>query len=118
MCVCTNVLLDICYQQSHYHIFQLFYSHTYIITGPKVFKYLIGASEPFRILRENKHQQRALKLKEYDSTTCKHSFCPQRNVNWPWLREEQTDEKELMFCDFCIKAGVSAGKKTNFVNGC
>ena len=33
------------------------------------------------------------------------------------MRVEQTDEKELMFCDFCIKAGVSA-EKTNFVNGC
>ena len=32
-------------------------------------------------------------------------------------RVKQTDEKELMFCDFCIKTGVSA-EDTNFVNGC
>ena len=31
----TKVLLDIGYQQSHCHIFQLSNSHTYIITGTK-----------------------------------------------------------------------------------
>ena len=30
---------------------------------------------------------------------------------------EDDESKELMFCDYCIKAGVSA-EKTNFVQGC
>ena len=33
------------------------------------------------------------------------------------MRVEQTDQKELKFCDFCIKAGVSA-EKPSFSNGC
>ena len=34
-----------------------------------------------------------------------------------WLRGESTPEHDIMFCDYCVKAGVSSDK-CNFVRGC
>ena len=34
-----------------------------------------------------------------------------------WLRLEKKDDTEVMFCDFCISAGVSTDK-TAFISGC
>ena len=82
-----------------------------------MYKYLIGASEPKGVERKQTPEDRAEKFKKYEATWCKHSFCPQWKVNWPWLRLEQIDENEVMFCNFCIRAGLSA-EKTNFISGC
>ena len=82
-----------------------------------MYKYLIGASEPKGVKRKQTTEDRAEKFKKYEATQHKCPFCPQWKVNRPWLRFKQTDEKEVTFCNFCIRAGISA-EKTNFVCGC
>ena len=47
----------------------------------------------------------------------KRSFVTDWKVNRPWLRVEAKPDGDLMFCDFCIKAGI-APEKTNFIMGC
>ena len=49
---------------------------------------------------------------------CKRTFHDDWKVDHPWLRVEvNTKGDEMMFCDFCIKAGVSSDK-TSFIKGC
>ena len=48
----------------------------------------------------------------------KRTFRDDWKADRPWLRVEvNTKGEEMMFCDFCIKAGISSDK-TSFVKGC
>ena len=48
----------------------------------------------------------------------KQCFIAEWKTNRPWLKiETNPNGKKIMFCDFCIKAGISSDK-TSFINGC
>lgn len=42
---------------------------------------------------------------------------PKWKIDRPWLRVETCSDNDIMFCDYCIKADVSADKSM-FVKGC
>ena len=54
---------------------------------------------------------------DYDQKCHKRAFKDDWKNGRPWLRLEKKDDTEVMFCDFCISAGVSTDK-TAFISGC
>ena len=37
-------------------------------------------------------------------------FLPHWKIDRPWLRVETNEEQDIMFCDYCINAGISSDK--------
>ena len=66
--------------------------------------------------KKSDEQQCKEYLTSYKIQKCRRTVLPHWSKNRPWLRVESTPEHD-MFCDYCVKAGVS-GDKCNFVRGC
>ena len=79
-----------------------------------MWRYLDGVTPP-------KRKQSTEERKERDQSYEKHRkrvFVNSWKKDRSWLRvKTKADGEEVMFCDFCIKAEISADK-TNFINGC
>ena len=79
-----------------------------------MWRYLDGVTPP-------KCKQSTEERKERDQSyekRRKRVFVNSWKKDRSWLRvETKADGEEVMFCDFCIKAEISADK-TNFINGC
>ena len=71
----------------------------------------LGVQAPQKKSDDRKEKDRMYEKKR------KRSFVNEWKTNRPWLRVEVQPNGELMFCDFCIKAGTPP-EKTNFVMGC
>ena len=82
----------------------------------RMWKFVTGASAP-KNKQKQTEQERKDYLSSYESNKRKRSVLPQWCKDRPWLRVESTSENDIMFCDYCIEAGVSADKST-FVKGC
>ena len=80
-----------------------------------MYRYLQGVQPPKRkqTAEENKAYDR-----EYESKHYKRLFQSEWKANRPWFRAEiKEDDKELMFCDFCVKTGKES-ENNAFVKGC
>ena len=79
-------------------------------------KYLTGV----KTLSEKKDQtekQHKDYLTSYESQKRKRGVLPRWKIDRPWLRVETNEEQDIMFCDYCINAGISSDKSM-FVKGC
>ena len=77
--------------------------------------YIKGVAPP-------KHKLTTEERKEHDQAyekQCKRSFVSTWKVDRPWLRVKTSadDAEKVMFCDFCIKAGIPSDE-TSFIKGC
>ena len=70
----------------------------------KVFWHLNKSKQPKSKSQDQSYEKR-----------CKRGFRDDWKVNRPWLRvEKNANGDEIMFCDFCVKAGIPSDK-TSFV---
>ena len=61
--------------------------------------------------RKQTAKEKAAQSKEYENKWRKRQTQSKWIENRPWLRIETVDdEKEIMFCDFCIKAKIVGDK--------
>ena len=56
-------------------------------------------------------------LTSYESQKRKRGVLLHWKIDRPWLRVETNEEQDIMFCDYCINAGISSDKSM-FVKGC
>ena len=54
---------------------------------------------------------------EYESKCHKQLFQDEWKRDRPWLRVETTNHTQVMFCDFCIAAGIQSDRNV-FLKGC
>ena len=79
-----------------------------------MWNYIKGVSAP---KRKQTTEERRSRDHSYEKKR-KRTFRDDWKADRPWLRVEvNTKGEEMMFCDFCIKAGISSDK-TSFVKGC
>ena len=75
--------------------------------------YLEGVSKP---KQRQTTEERKIRDQSYEKHH-KRCFRDDWKANGPWLRvETNASGDEIMFCDFCLKAGVSSDK--SFIKGC
>ena len=80
-------------------------------------KYLTGVktlSEKEK--KDQTEKQRKDYLTSYESQKRKRGVLPRWKIDRPWLRVETNEEQDIMFCDYCINAGISSDKSM-FVKG-
>ena len=79
--------------------------------------YITGAQHNPEKRKQNA-EEKAAQSKEYENKRCKRQTQFQWSIGRAWLRIETDDnDKETMFCDFCIKAKIP-GDKSAFIHGC
>ena len=79
-----------------------------------MWKYLKNVQPPKR--KQTSKEQKAHD-KEYESKHHKRLFQAEWKNNRPWHRvERNNDDVELVFCDFCIKAGIQSDRNV-FLKG-
>ena len=83
-----------------------------------MWKYLTGV----KTLTEKEKKDQTEKqhkdyLTSYESQKRKRCVLPCWEIDRPWLRVETNEEQDIMFCDYCINAGISLDKSM-FVKGC
>lgn len=83
------------------------------VEGAKPPKSVEGAKPP---KRKQTPEERKAYDQEYEVTQRKRLFLDKWKTGRPWLRAEIIDGKQLMFCDFCIAAGIES-RKDAFVRG-
>ena len=79
--------------------------------------YITGAKHNPEKRKQNA-EEKAAQSKEYENKWCKRQTQSQWSIGRAWLRIETDDnDKETMFCDFCIKAKIP-GDNSAFIHGC
>ena len=81
-----------------------------------MWRFVTGAKAPKEKEKQSENERNDYQA-SYESQKRKHSVLPHWTKNRPWLRVTSTTDHDIMFCDYCIKAGVSADKSV-FVKGC
>ena len=79
-------------------------------------RFLTGSKAPQEKVKQSEKEHKDY-LSSYESIKRKRCVLPHWRKDRPWLRVETNSEEDTMFCDYCIKAGVSSDKSA-FVKGC
>ena len=87
--------------------------HTFLYFRLKMWHFVKGVEPPKRKQTTEERKERNVSYEKRH----KRGFQSTWQVNRPWLRVENISDEEVLFCDYCIKAGVSS-QKTSFIKGC
>lgn len=79
-----------------------------------MWNFLKGVQPP---KRKQTPEEKKVQDQKYESKRRKRLFQEEWKRDRPWLRVETTNDTQLMFCDFCIAAGIHSDKNV-FLKGC